>query len=263
MPWMPKYIAGYMARMNFFDHYDIESIDIPAWGRNDLREKLVELTRVESHADSDAVANRLADAMTGALTDADPAGRIEAKSGKNQYEKFRHPIWYSLSELLENSLTHARQKGNLRACVWVAAQYYEKTGVVKMAIVDNGCGMLATLEGHDKLPEKTHHAAIRTALIPRVSCNRDGTLYNTQGNQGVGLTTTARIARAARGALMIASGDSYAHSHNPRIGGRLPNEGYWQGVSVGFHCHRRDLPSVRVGDLMPREPSDITVSFTE
>lgn len=262
MPWMPVYIAGYLDRMNFFDHCEIQDVEIPQWGRNDRRERLVELTCVDKHAYSDEIASKLADAITGTLTEANPDAAAD-QSGKNQYDRFRHPIWYSLSELIENSLTHARQKGNVRACVWVSAQYYEKTGIVKLSVVDNGCGMLATLENVPELKEKTHYAAIRTALIPKVSCNRDGLLYNTQGNQGVGLTTTARIAKAARGWLMIASGDSFAHSYNTKVGGVLPHQGSWQGVSIGFHCRRSDLPAVRVGQLLPPEPQKVVVSFEE
>lgn len=263
MPWMATHIAGYMDRMNFFDHCDIEDIEIPAWGRNKIPEKLVELTCVSSHAESDSAANRLADAITGTLTNANPDAPFDRETGKNQYDRFRYPIWYSLSELLENSLTHARQKSNHHASVWVAAQYYEKNGIVRMAVVDNGCGMLATLSGHPALPENSHLAAISTALIPRVSCNRDGSLYLNQGNQGVGLTTTARIARSARGWLVIASGDSLLHTNRLNDGGRLPGDGFWQGVSIGFHCRRADLPAIRVPALLPPEQQDFSAHFLE
>jgi len=263
MPWMATNIAGYMNRMNFFEHCDIEDIEIPVWGRNNIPDKLVELTCVTTHTDSDEAANRLADAITGTLTNANPDAPYDLNTGKNQYDRFRYPIWYSLSELLENSLTHARQKANYHAAVWVAAQYYEKSGIVRMAVVDNGCGMLATLSGHPELPSKTHLSAISTALIPRVSCNRDGSLYLNQGNQGVGLTTTSRIARSARGWLVIASGDSLLHTNRPNDGGRLPGGGFWQGVSIGFHCRRADLPAVRVPALLPPEPSAVTANFLE
>jgi hypothetical protein len=263
MPWLPTNIAGYMERMNFFSHCSIEDVEVPAWGRNKIPDKLVELTCVKSRVDSDAVANRLADAITGTLTTANPHAPYDRDTGKNHYDRLRYPIWYSLSELLENSLTHARQKDNYHASVWVASQYYEKTGIVKMAVVDNGCGMLATLAGHPDLPKNTHLSAISTALVPRVSCNRDGSLYMNQGNQGVGLTTTARIARTARGWLVIASGDSYLHTNRMNDGGLLPNGGHWQGVSIGFHCRREDLPKVRVPALLPPEPAEVVVKFVE
>jgi hypothetical protein len=262
MPWLPLNIAGYLDRMNFFKHCEIHDVEKPAWGRNDLRNKLVELTCIESHADSDKVANALADAITGTLTDANPNAAFDPNTGKNQYDRFRHPIFYALSELIENSLTHARQQGNVRAKVWVASQYYDSAGIVRMAVVDDGCGMLATLANHPRLPEQSHLAAIATALIPKVSCNRDGRLYNTQGNQGVGLTTTAKIAKSARGSLAIASGDSCIFS-STGTGAVLAHGGHWQGVAIGFHCRRSKLAAVRLGELLPRETAPFEVSFEE
>ncbi|MDA8450630.1 hypothetical protein M5C97_16735 [Acidovorax sp. NCPPB 3859] len=259
MPWLPVKTAGYMARMDFFRHFDIDAVDIPNWGRRDHRDSLVELTCVTDHHECDSTANALADAITGTLTEADPNANPN-KQGRNQFDNFRHPIWYSLSELLENSLTHARQR-NFDASVWIASQYYPGSGIVKMAVVDNGCGMLATLTKHPQLREQTHEAAISTALLPRVSCNRDGTLYSTHANQGVGLTTTARIARAARGTLHITSGDACVHSRTGKS--TVFPRGYWRGVAIGFECRRAQLPAIRLRDLLPPEETSFGVNFEE
>jgi hypothetical protein len=263
MPWLAPEATSYLARMNFFKYVEIEDVNVPDKLRNDLRLRLTELTKIDSHAESDHIANRLADAITGTLTEASSDEALDPNTGMNKHERFRHPIWYSLSELLENSLTHARQNGRKDAAVWVAAQYYRSTGIVKMAVVDNGCGMLATLENHPKLVEKSHHGAIQTALIPKVSCNRDGRLYNTQANQGVGLTTTARIAKAAEGGLIVASGDSVHRTLELGMSGILPHRGSWNGVAIGFQCKRRALPAVRVRDLLPTERAVLDVQFTD
>lgn len=93
----------------------------------------------------------------------------------------------------------------------MAAQYYKDVqtgGRVQVAVVDNGCGFLATLLNHPALPEKTHDAAIRTALRPKVSCNRDMGPFGESVNEGVGLTTTVRISKATGGAVHIVSGDA-------------------------------------------------------
>ncbi|MDR7375478.1 hypothetical protein J2X19_000136 [Rhodoferax ferrireducens] len=256
--WLRTSVASYMSRMDFFNHFDVDGVEIPQNGRNDQRSGLTELTCVESYADSDAAANRLADAITGTLTNADPNAVDAAEPG--QFGRFKHPIFYSLSELLDNALTHARQQDNQRAQVWVAAQFYRGNGTVKMSVVDNGCGMLATLKNHPKLPERTHVAAINTALISRVSCNRNGNLYNTHGNQGVGLTTTAKIAKSAHGSLTIASGDAFVMSSEGRSG-IWTDDAYWQGVSIGLVCKRGLLPSIRVRELLPPEDTDVDISF--
>jgi hypothetical protein len=248
MPWLPRDVASYMARMDLFKHFDIDGVEYdPNASRADASSRLVELRCLQNSTESEKLANDLADAITGTI-----AARGEGELGEDRFEKFRHPIWYSLSELLDNSITHARQKNNTRASVWIASQYYPSGGYVRMSVTDNGCGMLATLEKHEQLKEKTHLEAVKAALVPRVSCNRDGSLYLEQGNQGVGLTTTARIARAARGHITVVSGDAVVRNRMQDAEAVVPR-GFWKGVSIGFQCKRAQLPAVRLGQLLPAE----------
>jgi len=256
MPWLSNNLAGYLARMDFFKHLEIGSVDIPDWARHPHPERLVELTCVTDSTVTDDLANRLADAITGRLTHAAPNDDLD-EDGKNQYLRFRYPLWYALSELLENAVTHARTHGHLRSNVWVAAQYYEKNKEVKMSVVDNGCGFLRTLGKEPELVEHTHLGAIRTALMERVSCNRNSPYIYGHGNQGVGLTTTMRIANEARGKLMIASGNAYLETAEMR-GSQLPNNGLWNGVAIAFSCRRHALPGINVRRLLPETELDLS-----
>ena len=117
--------------------------------------------------------------------------------------------------------------------------------------MDNGCGFLATLRGHAQLKERTDAAAIRAALIARVSCNR-GPLVGYEDdsqNQGVGLTTTARIADAADGFLVIASGDACLNTKTDDA--VIFEEAFWKGVAISFHCNRDKLPQITIAALLP------------
>jgi hypothetical protein len=254
MPWLDVNYAGYLDRMDFFKHCQINDVEVPTWNRYEHPERLVELTRIESSVQTEEVANRLADAITGRLTTADPREEVDPSTGRNEYLRYRHPIWYSLSELLENAVTHAKLHGHLSANVWVAAQFYEKNNEVKMSVVDNGCGVLRTLSNHPDLREKTHLAAIRAALKPRVSCNRESPYHHGHGNQGVGLTTTMRIANSAKGRLMIASGSAQLETGEMR-GASMQKGGRWNGTAIAFSCRRHALPAVNVRKLLPAEES--------
>ena len=255
MPWLSINIAGYLDRMDFFKHCNIQGVEIPDWSRYPHPESLVELTCVTDSTVTNQIANKLADAITGRLTNSSPDEDLD-EDGRNKYLRFRYPLWYSLSELLENSVTHARQHGFLRSNVWVAAQYYEKNKEVKMSVVDNGCGFLKSLAKEPELREHTHLNAIRTALIERVSCNRNSPHIFGHGNQGVGLTTTMKIANEARGKLMIASGNAYLETGEMR-GSVLPNDGLWNGVSIAFSCRRHALPGINVRRLLPASEVDM------
>lgn len=255
-------VAGYLERMNFFAVCPVASGAPPARRRTDQRSNLVELTCVSDPREIDNAAYRLACAIVGTMTDASPDDPRDEMTCLNPFETYVEPLQYSLSELLENSLSHARRGGRSDAAVWVAAQYYKTIGKVTIAVVDNGCGMLATLGSHRELTTKTHPAAIVAALKPRVSCNRDVGLMSDSTNQGVGLTTTFRIAAAAKGGLTIVSGNGY-HNTSGRTAA-FPEPAFWNGVAIAVSCQRDALPRVRLRELLPPlDAPPVKVRFAE
>ena len=245
-------VSSYLQRMDVFT--GVELVDCaPARGiRRDRRDALVELTRIDQRGDIDRAANQIADALVGRMPDIDPSEPWDEMTGQNTAGSISSPISYALSELLNNALSHARHKRHADARVWVASQYYRRSGRIQLGVVDNGCGMLESLREHAALKgyiRKTDHAAILAALHPRVSCNRDLGVFNDTVNQGVGLTTTARIAERAGGRLVVLSGAGY---HDP-LGrsGRLAASVRWQGVAIALECWRDALKDVRYRELMP------------
>ncbi|WJO23186.1 ATP-binding protein [Pseudomonas soli] len=246
---MPKDMIKYFVRMDFFQGLSVEGVDVES-GRNPEGEpdSCVELQRVVD-GQSEAIASRLVQAMIGQTAEnADPL-----------MEACRRPIEYSLKELLENALSHARKEGNFGSSVWVACQHFRSNGVVRLAIVDNGCGFLATLKRHPELAEQTDCAAIQAALKERVSCNRGPLVgYETDSqNQGVGLTTTAKIAGAAGGFLVVASGDAWLRTDFGHDQSSSLIECPWKGVAISFHCNRDQLPQVDIPSLLPAVEDDV------
>lgn len=270
MNWLSLDVAGYMERMDFFKHCDVEGVEVDPGHRNDKRLSLVELTKLDSVNDVDRVASGLAHAMTGLLTKASPDAPMDRATGRNTFTNFSHPLEYALSELLGNAMTHARRHGHMHSSVWVAAQYYQGPAKVRIAVVDDGCGMLRSLQNHPALAEPSHFAAIEAALEPRVSCNRNGdaraddSAYIEHGNQGVGLTTTSRIAMAARGYLSVVSGNAKVSTRGERDSFReLPEGGFWNGVAITLECERSKLPTIRIPELLPpADADDLNIQFS-
>lgn len=240
-------LAGYLQRMDLFQNVLINgkshSVDL----RHNRSDALVELTCLRDHHAVDHTANRLSKAIVGKLPEVDPNEKPDEMTGMTTAERYQDPIQYSLSELLENALTHARRSGHSHACVWVASQYYPRTDEIKCAVVDDGCGFLETLKSHPKLSSHTHHSAILAAMQPRVSCNRALGIRSDTVNQGVGLTTTCRITLAAGGGMLIASGDALhaTASSKTRTGS------FWTGVAISMNFYRQKLPDVRYRELLP------------
>ncbi len=258
MPWLSTKIAGYMERMDFFNGIPVEGVNIPQNRvRHDQHSNLLEITRLGDSDRSEAVADQLATAIVGKIIGRGPKP-INFDVPDTEYDQYHRPLRYALSELIENALTHARREGAFNTSVWVAAQFYkdqQNGGRIQVAVVDNGCGFLATLQRHAELREKTDAEAIRIALKPKVSCNREIGPFGESVNEGVGLTTTVRIAKATGGAVHIVSGDALFTDSELRSVKRRdqvqPLAGRWNGVaiSVTFVCQR--LPAIRVDELLP------------
>ncbi|AON05670.1 ATP-binding protein [Pseudomonas aeruginosa] len=246
---MQARMIRYFVRMEFFSGLRVEGIDVEQ-GRNPEGEpdRCVELIKV-GDGQSEAVASRLVQAMTGQAADSDDP----------LTEAYRRPIEYALKELLENACSHAKKEGNGASSVWVACQHFQSNGVVRLAIVDNGCGFLATLKGHPALKDPTDAAAIAAALEARVSCNRGPLIgYETDSqNQGVGLTTTARIAHAASGFLVVASGNAWLRTDLGQTESSGLADCPWKGVAISFHCNRDQLPQVDIPALLPAVEDDV------
>nr|WP_319564723.1 ATP-binding protein [uncultured Rhodoferax sp.] len=263
MPWLAPSTTSYLERMNFFVDMDIDAVDVPKNRiRTDQRGNLLEITHIVDSGKSEAVADQLAAAIVTMII-----GRgqrpVNFHVPDTEYDQYYRPLRYALSELIENSLTHARREGAFNSSVWVAAQYYNDAqtgGRVQVAVVDNGCGFLATLQNHPELPEKTHGAAIRTALKPKVSCNRDIGFFGESVNEGVGLTTTVQISKATGGSVHIVSGNALFIEGGGAAVKRSEQvrqwPGKWDGVAISatFVCQK--LPFVNIPDLLP--PVEVT-----
>lgn len=237
-------LSGYLQRMDVFTDVELVSgirSNGARWDRSDM---LVELTQLCDRAEVGNVAHQLAKAMIGS---ADPDEVPDEMTGYTTYDRSVEPLQYVLNELLENALTHAR-RGNINACVWVASQYYPKKDMIRLGVVDNGCGFLASLQTHSALQRKRHLEAILLALQPRVSCNRDLGLRSDSVNQGVGLTTSCRIAEHAGGRMILASGNAI-HSTSGYSGESAA--AYWQGVGIAMEVSRAKLVDIRVRELLP------------
>jgi signal transduction histidine kinase len=258
MPWLKTSTAGYLERMDFFNGIAVDDVNIPQNRvRTDQRSNLLEITRVKNSGKSEEVADQLATAIVGKIIGRGPKP-IDFNAPDTEYDQYYRPLRYALSELIENALTHAKREGAFNASVWVAAQYYkdqQSGGRIQVAVVDNGCGFLATLRNHVELRAQTHAEAIRTALQPKVSCNRDIGPFGESVNEGVGLTTTVRIAKQTGGDVYIVSGDAlYVDGERSRVKRRdqmQPLAGVWNGVAISatFLCNK--LPAIRIDQLLP------------
>lgn len=243
-------LSGYLQRMDLFDGIELLNSTSSNNNRHDRADTLVELTMLSRHADVGEAAYRLARSIVGGFGDVDPNEAEDEMTGYNQFDRLVEPLQYTLTELLENALTHARRNGNGNASVWVASQYYNSNDMIRVGIVDNGCGFLESLRGHASLENERHLDAILLALRPRISCNRDLGIRNDSINQGVGLTTSCRIVERAGGRMILASGNS-VHDTTGFSRQSDVDSCFWQGAGIAIEFRRAMLGNVRFRELLP------------
>lgn len=245
-------MKSYMARMDLFDSCNIENIE--TYNRNDKRDSLVEVCKLENASQIDQLSTRIAHAIVGEIPDIDPNEEPDEMTGYTALDQLVIPIEYMFSELLENALTHGKRSGFRNANVWVSAQYYPKRDVIQLAVVDNGCGYLNTLNTHPELISPTHIGAIQTALLPEVSCNNDVNLMGDSINQGIGLTVVKDLALRAEGSISIISGDALLFQSENTI--KHSSNDDWQGVITALEIPRDNLKSIKIHEVIrPYQPS--------
>lgn len=248
-------IIGYLARMDLFKACGIDYHE--SFSRHDRRTDLVEVCVADKAADGEHLANKIVTALVGCTPDYDPNATPDEMSGFLPQDHLQKPLHYVFSELLENSLTHAKRAGYQASRAWVAAQYYKKEDRIRLAVVDNGCGFLSSLRKHPKLAKTSHEAAIRLAFEPRITCNRDLDVHpNETANQGIGLTVIREIARKSGGIIRVASGDSLLTLTSDRPGAAVDP---WQGVILAAEFKREFLRQVRIHEII-QELTDTSVA---
>ena len=155
-------------------------------------------------------------------------------------EDLDHPLsnlyslaWYVLTETGNNVQQHSRGRG------YVAAQVNRTEGLVRLAIADNGRGILRSFQDAG-LPWSVgmdDPTAIRKALDPQVSSR------GRPSNEGVGLTLVAGLVSAIGGWMLIVSGTgvlSINRGSTPVVT-NLPGQARYQGTLLGLTFRQTDV----------------------
>lgn len=240
-------IVGYLARMDLFKACGIEYRE--NFTRRDRQTDLVEICVADKAAEGERLASKIVTALIGMTPGYDPHAKPDEMTGYQPQDYLLKPLHYLFSELLENALTHAKRAGYKGARAWVAAQYYPGRDKIRLAVVDDGCGLLGSLKRHSRLAVKSHEAAIRLAFEPRVTCNPDLEIRpNETANQGIGLTVIREIVVQGRGVMRLVSGDTLLEM----AGGREKTcpVTSWQGVVLALEFKRDFLRQVNLGQII-------------
>lgn len=249
-------LQSYCSRMDLFKDCK-ENIAVEN-NRNDRRDSLVEIKRLDDQRGIDALSSSIANAIVGTMPDIDTDGEPDEMTGYKPHEHLTTPIQYIFSELLQNALTHGRRSGFSDTNVWVAAQFFPKKNIIRLAVVDNGCGYLNTLHKHHNLVSNDDEGAIRTALKPKTSCNNDVGLMGDSINQGIGLTVVHDMTLEADGRISIFTGNSTIRIQKNREFVHKTTD--WQGASISIEMNRDALKALSIHGVIGSYKKDSEVA---
>lgn len=241
-------VGRYISRMDAFKTCKTEHVE--TFTRHNQQASLFEVTRLDQASEIESVADRLAIAVVGQIPEMNFDEPADDMTGYTPSACLTKPMKYIFSELLENALTHGRRHGYSKSSVWMASQYYPKAGKIRLAVVDNGCGLLATLQRNPELTENTDIGAIKTALLPKVTCNPAFGINGVECvNQGIGLTIVKDIGERCAATMQFVTGNGSvqitpSHSTSNYI------EHGWRGTIINMVVSREKLKSINIHEVI-------------
>jgi signal transduction histidine kinase len=173
-----------------------------------------------------------------------------------RYRAVEQPLHYIIAELLHNALKHGQARGFNHTRAWIAAQYYRRGDLLRVAIVDDGCGFLRSLASHSGLVSRSHESAISLAFRPFVSSHKDVGVFDDSVHQGLGLTVCRDLCLMADGRISAASGTAWVTCPAmPFEAMRLLTPGH-QGAIVLMDLHRRAITPGSLAEILRRYRPD-------
>lgn len=250
-------IKTYLSRMDLLKHCHVDYSEPTR--RLDRASSLIEVHSISQQRDIEKSAQKISHCIVGNVPEFDENALPDKMTGHQPHTQLEDNLQYLFNELLENSLTHGRRHGYSKSNVCVTSQYFSSTDLIKLAIVDRGCGFLNTLRDHPSKPQ-TDFDAIKLALEPYTSCNRDVGIMPDSYNEGVGLTVISRMVGGAGGELVLFSGDAINKYKNCKLIEHTTFEHKaWSGVGISITLPRsgiKELPYRDVINKLRNENSD-------
>jgi signal transduction histidine kinase len=201
-------------------------------------------------AEANAVANKLSAEIAEFIPAEDRQAMVD-HYGLQIYHAVQPALAYVLTELVDNVFSHSRTNAFPRPTAWLAAQWYAAGDLVRVAAVDDGCGLLASLRGLAAAPAN-HFDAARVAFRPFVSSKSAPLIYADRRHMGLGLTICRDICQRLQGQIYAASGN--ARVVNAGLGDEKSQrlEPSYQGTIVSLEFHRRAATTRTIQEIVAK-----------
>lgn len=205
---------------------------------------------VQTARQANAAANDMANYMAQFIPAEDRLEMSQDNYGLRIHHAVQPAIAYILSELLDNVFCHAATTDFREPNAWVAVQSYPAGDLMRVAVVDDGCGFLGSLRGLPENPPKNHFEATTRAFQPFLTSKGVPLLYAERRHMGLGLPVCNAISRSLDGFLHAASGNAWVERPNSVRQVNRTADAFFQGTIVALELHRRGATPNLLRDVL-------------
>jgi signal transduction histidine kinase len=206
---------------------------------------------VKSQSEANVVANRISQRIAEFIPAEDRAAMLQDRYGVRIHHAVQPALAYIFSELLDNVFSHSRTVDHPGPTAWLVTQWYSEGDLVRVAVVDDGCGLLSSLRGFHE-PPKNHFEATGLAFQPFVSSKNIPSMYAERRHMGLGLTVCRDICHRLDGCIYAISGNAQVANAGLPDEKRHKLEAPYQGTIVSLEFHRRAATTRTIQDILTR-----------
>jgi ABC-type transporter Mla MlaB component len=207
---------------------------------------------VAAASDANNAANAMAAYLARFIPREDEAQMQQDRYGLRIHHAIQPALAYVLTELVDNVFSHAASEDFRDPKAWMAVQSYPAGDLVRVAVVDDGCGLLASLRGLVVDAPKNHYDAITRAFEPFVSSKSSPGLYAERRHMGLGLAVCRAICQRLGGRIVAATGNAWIE--NPGLPGRIRRaiDSPYRGTLIALELNRRGVTTGLLQEVLDR-----------
>lgn len=202
--------------------------------------------------DANNAANLLANYIAKFIPREDRSEMLLDQYGTRIHHAIQPALAYVLTELVDNVFSHAATDEYRTPHAYMAIQSYPVGDLLRIAVVDDGCGLLGSLRGLLDSPPRNHFEAVIRAFEPFLSSKGTASMYAERRHMGLGLAVCCEICRRLGGRIYAASGNAWVQDPDLPSPSSRSAEPFYQGTVISLEIYRRGVTSGLLQDALSR-----------